>query len=109
MMDLDVQSETVGREVRRTQPLDDVQLPRRAIQVERDGMQPRRLFPQFGQIPGCGQGQIAYVELEVEGPVFNPVRIVQVERDSDDAAAQHAGKGETRLYVAEYALERDRF
>ena len=60
------------------------------------------------QSPGCRQGDVADVELEVEVRILDPVRVVEVERHPHEPLAEHAGLVQPLVDVLEDALERHR-
>ena len=60
--------------------LDDVELPQRAVEVERPRVQPGRLDAQLAPVARLRQRDVPDVELEVEVGVVHPVRMVEIER-----------------------------
>ena len=91
----------LGDAVDVVEPLDDVELPQRPIEVERAGHQPRHLDAQLAPVAGLRQGDVADVELEVEVGILDPVRVVEVERHPHQPLAEHPGHVEALLDVVE--------
>ena len=87
--------------------LDDVELPQRLRQVERAGVQPRRLDAELPPVAGARQGDLAHVVFEVELAVLDPVRVIQIRRHADDLLAERSGQVQAGLEVVEHIGERD--
>ena len=85
--------------------LDDVQLPQRLREVERAGVQARRLDAELPPVARAGQGDLAHVVLEVELGVLHPVRVIQISRDAHDLLAERTGQVQAGLEVVEHVGE----
>jgi hypothetical protein len=83
--------------------VDQVELPQRAGAVERARDDPRGLLGELLVVAGGGECELADVEVEVEVLVVNPVRVVEPERDLDEAPAERRQQrqplGDQRLDV----------
>ena len=95
-----------GHAVDVVEALDHVQLPERAVEVERAGHEAGHLDAQLAPVTGRRQGDVADVELEVEVGILDPVRVVEVERDAHEPLAEDAGLVQPLLDVVEDPLER---
>jgi hypothetical protein len=67
--------------------LDDVELPERAAPVERASDDARHLLGKLPIVSGRREPDVPDVEVEIEVRVLDPVRVIEPERDLDEAAA----------------------
>src|SRR5215218_125413 len=70
------------------EPLDDVELPQRALAIERAGHDARALVGELRVGARSRQGQLAHVVVEVELRIVGPVGVVEPERHLDEPPAQ---------------------
>ena len=83
------QRKAAGGQVQETvEPFDDVDLPQRAVQVQRPGVDARGLNAELAPVAGFGQRDVAHMVFQVELLVVHPVRKVQVQRHAAQLAAQ---------------------
>ncbi len=106
VVQLGQQREAVLRQVEQAvEPLDDVELPQRPVEVERAGVDARRLDAELAPVARLRQGDVADVVLEVEVLVLHPVRIVEPERDAAKLLAEDRRAVQPALHEREEALE----
>jgi PAS domain-containing protein len=90
VVDLGQQREAaLGQVDEGVQAFDDVDLPQRAVQVERARMDARGLDAELPPVARCRQGDVAHVVFEVEVLVVDPVGEVQFQRHALELAAEH--------------------
>ncbi len=69
-------------------PVDEVHLPQRPAAVEPALEDPRPLLGELAQVAGRGQRDLADVVVEVDVRLLDPERVVEAERDLDEAPAE---------------------
>jgi hypothetical protein len=77
-----------GRPAPVLQAVDDVHLPQRPGAIQRPADDPAYLFGQLVDQTRSGEMQLPDVEVEVEGRVEYPVRVVELEWHPDEAPPQ---------------------
>ena len=88
------------------QALDDVHLPQRAGAIHRAPDDAGDLIGELVGPTGRRQAHVADVEVEVEGRVVDPVRVVEVQRHLDDPAAHRLELADLRREAAVHRLVR---
>jgi len=98
--------ERSGRQPRdAVQTLDHVRFPQRATAIEWSRVQPRHLNHELPPIARLRQRDVAYVELEIEGRIFEPVGSVDALWNLRQAAPADLAAVEPALEVAQDVLE----
>ncbi len=87
--------------------LDQVELPERAVPVERAFVQSREQLFQCVGIRGTRHGQVADVVVEVELRVFDPPRVVEAERHVAYPPTERRGAVQGRLDHGAETIERE--
>jgi hypothetical protein len=87
--------------------LDDVELPGRAAEVERVGVQSGCLDPELAPVARGRQGDVADVELEIEVPVLHPVRVIKVKWHAYQLPAEHPRQGQAMPHLPQDRVEGD--
>ena len=106
MVNLQQYGETSDRQVQKTvQALDDIHLPQRAVQIQWARVDARRLDTELTPITRLGQGDMVHVVLDIEVIVFNPVRIVQIQRNPQDFFAEIGQLVEPTVDMGQNLLE----
>jgi hypothetical protein len=106
VVDLGQQREAARRQlVEAVQPLNDVDLSQRALQVERARVDARGLDAELAPVAGLGQRDVAHVVLKVEQLVLDPVGLVQRQRHVQQLAAEERRAVQPRLDVRQDGLE----
>ncbi len=95
-----------GQAIHLVETLDDVQLPQRPIEIEGPRHESGDLDAELPPVTRPGQGDVPYVELQVEIGIVNPVGMIEVERHPHEALAEHPGLVKAAVDVGEDPLER---
>src|SRR5689334_17389937 len=66
---------------------DNVHLPWRAGEIHRPGVNTRQQNTELPPVPRLGQGEVAYMEIDIEQVVLNPIRIPKPEGHLHDLAS----------------------
>jgi len=85
--------------------VDEVQLPQWPGAIERP---PRYRCGQFGELavlPGRRQGDLVQVIRQIEVWIFDPVRLIDAERDLDEPATQRRKQVQALLHDAAQVIE----
>ena len=85
--------------------LDHVHLPQRAAAVERSAEDVGRELGQLGGAAGSRQGRPSHVVVDVEVGVLDPQRVVELERDLDEAPPERRQQVEPALDELDHLLE----
>jgi hypothetical protein len=94
--------------VRAGRPVDEVKLPQRPGAIERP---PRYRCGQLGElavIPGRRQGDLVQVVRQIKVRIFDPVRLIDAERDLDEPATQRRKQVQALLHDVAQVIERQR-
>ena len=79
---------TLGKPVDVVEALDHIEFPQGPSHVERTGEQACDLDAELAPVAGMRERNVAYVVLEVEVDVVDPVRMIQVHRDANEPLSE---------------------
>ena len=90
------------------EPLDHGEFPWWAAEIQRAGVNARRLDAELPPIAGFGQGNMAQVILKIEIRVLDPIGIIEVKRDAHKPLTHGLGQLHPAAEELEDVLEADK-
>ena len=86
------------------QTLEHEDLPGRAVHIQRPAVIARHMDAELTPVTGLGQAGVLHVGLEVEVLVFDPVRVVELQRQTQQPAKEQGVAGQTLANVGDDVL-----
>ena len=106
VVNFDQQRKAARWQVHKTvQPLHHIDFPQRAVQVQRAGVDARRLNTKLPPVAGLGQGNVPHMVLKVKIFVLDPVRVRQLQRHAHYLAAKNRRAVQATLDMRQDAFE----